>query len=75
MAYRYKVEVFVPKVAGCGASDRGWNEERCQQYEQFLNRHAADGWKLHTAEYRTVTAKGCGESRGTWLVCVFERPQ
>ncbi|HEU4885430.1 MAG TPA: DUF4177 domain-containing protein [Longimicrobium sp.] len=74
MNYTYKVEVFVPKVAGCGASDNGWDQERIKQYQAFLNQHATGGWKLHSAEYRQVVAQGCGGGSGTWLVCIFERP-
>jgi hypothetical protein len=74
MNYEYKVEVFVPAVSGCNAQDPGWDSKRMMQYQTFLNRHAAAGWKLHTSEYRKVVSQGCGGTSGTWLVCVFERP-
>jgi hypothetical protein len=74
MSYTYKVEVFVPSVSGCGASDKGWDKERVRQYSEFLNQHSAGGWKLHSTDYRQVMAQGCGGGSGAWLVCIFERP-
>jgi hypothetical protein len=72
--YEYHVDAFVPPAAGCGNSDSGWTPKRCGDFASFLNNYAAKGWKLHSSEYRTVTAsKGCGTSSGSWLVCVFER--
>jgi hypothetical protein len=73
MAYEYMVRAFLPKVSGCGASDQGWDEQRCKQFESFLNSHASQGWKLHSSEFRSVTAKGCGGGQGNWLVCTFEK--
>ena len=51
----------------------GWDENRCKQFESFLNVETIGGWKLHSNEYREVLAKGCGGASGAWLVCVFER--
>lgn len=73
MPYEYNVKSFVPTVAGCGAVDLGWNSARCDQFSQFLNEHAVNGWKLHSSEYRQVSMKGCSTTKGAWLVCVFER--
>ena len=73
MAIEYKVKAFVPKVAGCGSTDNGWDEKRCSEFEGFLNQHSQNGWKFHSSEYRTVTVKGCGGGNGAWLVCVFEK--
>lgn len=73
MAVRYMVKAFAPKVAGCGAEDSGWDTTRCDQFENFVNSHATDGWRLHSSEYRQVTIKGCGGGNGTWLVCTFEK--
>jgi len=73
MVYEYKVAAFVPEIAGCGAQDRGWDRQRCQQFKEFLNTHTADGWKLHSSEYREVAVQGCGGGKGTWLVCIFEK--
>jgi len=67
------VKTFVPKVAGCGAKDSGWDVARCSQFEDFVKRHAIDGWRLHSSEYRQVTVKGCGGGNGAWLVCIFEQ--
>ena len=36
MPAEYKVEVFTPTVKGCGATDKGWDDERCQQFQAFL---------------------------------------
>lgn len=73
MNVEYQVSTFIPKVKGCGTMDMGWDDERCAQYEAFLNKHAKNGWKLHSSEYREVTVKGCAASKGIWLVCVFEK--
>ncbi|RYZ77052.1 MAG: hypothetical protein EOP05_03120 [Proteobacteria bacterium] len=74
MANEYKVKAFVPTVKGCGATDDGWGPERCLDFQNFLNVETADGWRLHSSEYRTLTVKkGCGASTGSWLVCVFEK--
>lgn len=74
MAFEYKVQAFLPKISGCGGKDTGWDENRCGQFQTFINLHARDNWKLHSSEYRSVTAKGCGGASGAWLVCIFERP-
>lgn len=73
MAIEYKVKTFIPKVSGCGAQDKGWDDHRCLQYEVFLNDHVADGWRLHSSEFRAALAVGCGGGKGNVLVCVFER--
>lgn len=73
MAHRYMVKAFVPTISGCGASDKGWDEVRCKQFEDFLNTHSVDGWKLHSSDFRQVVGKGCGGTKGAWLVCTFER--
>ena len=56
MAVQYMVKAFVPTIAGCGARDNGWDDVRCSQFESFLNRHAVDGWRFHSSEYREVAA-------------------
>ncbi len=71
----YHVDTFIPKVAGCGAADMGWDAERCRQFEMFLNQKAAEGWQLHSHDYRQVMGSGCGASKGVTLVCVFTRRQ
>jgi hypothetical protein len=63
MEIEYKVKAFVPKIAGCGGKDNGWDEVRCAQYSEFLNEHAQHGWKLHSSEYRTVKSKNSGLRR------------
>lgn len=74
MGVEYRVESFIPTVKGCGAQDNGWDAERCRQFQQFLNERAVGGWRLHSSEYRQVTATGgCGNTGGAWLVCIFER--
>lgn len=73
MAYEYKVSYFVPKVSGCATTDKGWDEKRCQQFQEFLNKEVEGGWRLHSSEYRDVVFKGCWGSKGAWLVCIFER--
>lgn len=75
MEFEYKVDAFIPKVAGCGAQDNGWDEARCLQFQQFLNAQSGDGWRLHSNEYRQVTDRGCGGRKGLCLICVFERSQ
>ncbi len=77
MKYDYKVEVFTPQVKGCGAKDKGWDAERCHQFQAFLNTRAASGYKLHSLEYREIkSAAGClGQTSGARLVCVFEQAQ
>lgn len=75
MAVQYMVKAFIPKVAGFGAQDNGWDDARCKQFETFLNNHAVDGWRFHSSEFREVTAQGCGGGKGAWLVCTFEMAQ
>jgi len=75
MTYEYFVDAFIPAGGGCGKSDSGWDPKRCQEFSAFLNRYAAQNWKLHSYEYRSVSVKsGCDQGKGNWLVCVFERP-
>lgn len=75
MSYEYKVDTFVPKASGCGGQDNGWDVKRCEQYQEFLNNYATQGWKLHSSDFRQVTvAGGCSGGKGAWLVCVFEKP-
>lgn len=74
MQVQYMVKSFVPKVSGCGAQDNGWDQQRCSQFETFLNDQAREGWKLHSSEFRAVTIKGCSGGKGSWLVCIFEKP-
>lgn len=73
MSVQYMVKAFLPKVAGCGASDKGWDEQRCKQFEDFLNEHAQNGWRLHSSDFRAVVNSGCGGAKGNWLVCTFEK--
>lgn len=73
MSIEYKVDTFIPKVSGCGAQDNGWDDIRCQQYQDFLNNYANQGWKLHSSDFREVTMTGCSGGKGVWLVCVFEK--
>jgi hypothetical protein len=73
MQKEYKVKAYAPTVKGCGTPDVGWDEGRCEDFQKFINSNATDGWCLHSYEYRSVTAKGCGGGRGSWLVCVFEK--
>ncbi len=73
MNIEYKVDTFVPKISGCGAKDNGWDQQRCEQYQEFLNRYAENGWKLHSSDYREVKGNGCFGEQGAWLVCVFEK--
>jgi hypothetical protein len=73
MPVAYKVKSFVPTLKGCNSVDAGWDTERCENFQKFINEHAQDGWVLHSYEYRQVTVKGCGGGRGQWLVCIFER--
>jgi hypothetical protein len=73
MDYEYKVHAFLPTVKGCGAQDQGWNSERCNQFQAFLNQHAGEGWRLHSQEYRQVSMAGCSGGQGSQLICVFER--
>ena len=75
MTVQYKVKAFVPTVSGCGAQDKGWDELRCEQFQDFLNANALDGWCFHSSEYREVALKGCGGNKGAWLVCTFEKNQ
>lgn len=71
---KYKVMSFQPSIAGCGGTDKGWDIERCNQFQNFLNTECGEEWKLHSYEYRTVNAaQGCSSSKGAWLVCIFER--
>jgi len=74
--HEYHVDAFVPTIAkGCGSTDKGWDVTRCKQFAAFLNGYAAQGWKLHSSDYRVLKgAAGCaGQTTTTWLVCVFER--
>ncbi|PJZ57228.1 DUF4177 domain-containing protein [Leptospira barantonii] len=73
MAYKYMVKAFVPTIKGCGAQDQGWDQARCQQFSDFLNTNAVDGWRFHSSEYREVKVKGCSGGSGAWLVCTFEK--
>lgn len=75
MSTRYMVKAFIPTVAGCGATDQGWDETRCKEFEDFLNHRAAEGWRFHSSEFRQVAVKGCGGKTGAWLVCTFERTE
>lgn len=75
MAVQYMVKAFIPKVSGCGAKDNGWDDLRCQQFQDFLNQYAVNGWRLHSSEFRQVTVKGCGGGQGSWLVCTFEKAE
>lgn len=71
----YHVDAFVPPAGGCGKTSEGWNPARCQQFAAFLNNYGSQGWRLHSSEYREVTAKtGCGPVQAAWLVCIFEKP-
>jgi hypothetical protein len=75
--FEYRVDAFVPTAPGCGTQDAGWDPKRCEEFGTFLNRYGADGWRLVSNEFRAVSLKGCAglSSKGTWLVCVFERPR
>lgn len=73
MVYDYKVDAFVPNISGCGGKDKGWDKERCAQFQKFLNDNATQGWRLHSSEYREVMKIGCFGGKGAWLVCTFER--
>lgn len=73
MNIEYRVRAYVPTIKGCGAQDKGWDEERCKDFENFVNTEALAGWKLHSYEFRKVIGKNCGGGDGAWLVCVFER--
>ena len=75
MALEYKVDAFIPTVSGCGAQDMGWDAVRCKQFQDFLNGKLTGGWKLHSSEYRSVTAASAcgGKSTGAQLICIFER--
>jgi hypothetical protein len=75
MAVKYSVKAFIPKIAGCGGQDNGWDELRCNQFQDFLNSHAVDGWRFHSSDFRAVTAAGCGGGKGAWLVCTFEKSE
>ena len=60
MKHEYRVGAFVPTVKECGAEDKGWDQERCAQFEGYLNQKASEGWKLHSTEYREVAvSSGC----------------
>lgn len=69
------VKAFLPKISGLAAVDNGWDEKRCGQFQEFLNTYAADGWRLHSSEYRLVSNKGCSKEKASWLVCIFEKLQ
>lgn len=70
---QYMVKAFVPNIAGCGGTDKGWDDTRCNQFEEFLNKYASNGWILHSSDYREVTVQGCGGGKGAWLVCTFQK--
>ncbi len=70
---QYHVDAFIPSPPGCMKMEAGWDPKRCQEFASFLNKYGAQGWRLHSCEYRTVAAGGCGTTKGSWLVCVFER--
>lgn len=69
----YMVKAFVPRIYGLAAKDNGWDEERCRQFEDFLNANAANGWRLHSSDCLTGERRGLGRGKATWLVCTFER--
>jgi hypothetical protein len=70
---KYHVDAFVPPAPGCNQPDSGWDRVRCEHFAAFLNGYAERGWRLQSCEYRSVTAKkGCGPTKGVWLVCIFE---
>lgn len=69
----YKVRSFVPTIKGCNGTDMGWDPERCEDFQNFLNSNTPEGWRLHSCEYRYVVTKGCGGGKSQWLVCIFER--
>ncbi len=76
----YKVVPFLPDASGVVTKflriDRGWDGQRCAQFEAFLNKHAKDGWQLHSSDLReSIIAKRRGASKGLLLVCVFARIQ
>jgi Domain of unknown function (DUF4177) len=72
--FEYHVDAFAPPAPGCLQTDPGWDASRCGHFKEFLNGYAKQGWKLHSCEYRGVTStRGCGNTSGAWLVCVFER--
>lgn len=73
MPVTYKVDTFIPTVSGCGAKDNGWDDKRCEQFQNFLNKYAENGWRLHSCDFREVTVAGCGCGKGAWLVCIFEK--
>ncbi len=73
---RYFVDVFLPSApSGCGSNqDEGWTKQRCTEFTEFLNYYAENGYRLHSAEYRSVAVNtGCGSNTGSWLVCIFEK--
>lgn len=43
MPVTYKVDTFIPTVSGCGAKDNGWDDKRCEQFQNFLNKYAENG--------------------------------
>ncbi len=69
----YRVVAYKPNIKGCFSTDKGWDEKRCQDFQDFINSYAKDGWKLHSCEYRNVKVEGCLGGFGTLLVCIFER--
>ena len=76
MHTEYKVTTFVPKPPSFGARflrvDRGWDQHRCAHFQQFLNQHAAEGWRLHSMQTAdTIATKTPGS--GGCLLCVFEK--
>lgn len=73
MEKKYRVKAFKPTIKGCAALDRGWDDERCKQYENFLNQHSRGGWRLVKSDYRDVIMAGCRGKKGAALVCVFEK--
>ena len=74
---QYHVDTFVPPAPGCNDKRKssGWDQKGCEAYAAFLNHYAQHGWRLHSADVRTMTTAGCsGPQHATLLVCVFEKP-
>jgi len=73
MEIKYRVKAFKPTIKGCSAMDRGWDDERCKQFESFLNQNCRGGWKFVRSDYRDVIMAGCRGKSGAHLVCVFAK--
>ncbi len=71
--YRYKVRAYKQEIKGCGASVTGWDSKRCEDFEEFLNSFANQGWEFYQSEYRAVKTQGCGGQDGLQLICVFRK--